>query len=156
VAQSKLLSLNLFLSCCSTLLGVFGWLQADTVAAVWIAAAAIHREKNTVQAAATAGLQPQRTRRFFSPSSNYSCLSGLDSSRRLPPLVVSSDSERNKCPCGIGAVFAFSGPHESTPTVPSRCQHAISPRRHVAACGETDTGHHQLITYSTVFFNSRV
>jgi hypothetical protein len=27
---------------------VFGWLQADTVAAVWIAAAAIHREKNTV------------------------------------------------------------------------------------------------------------
>jgi hypothetical protein len=40
---------------------VFGWLQADTVAAVWIAAAAIHREKNTVEAAAAAGLQPQRT-----------------------------------------------------------------------------------------------
>jgi hypothetical protein len=39
--------------------GVFGWLQADTVAAVWIAAAAIHREKNTV-AAAAAGLQPQQ------------------------------------------------------------------------------------------------
>jgi hypothetical protein len=37
---------------------VFGWLQADTVAAVWIAAAAIHREKNTVEAAA--GLQPQQ------------------------------------------------------------------------------------------------
>jgi hypothetical protein len=36
--------------------GVFGWLQADTVAAVWIAAAAIHREKNTVEAAAAAGL----------------------------------------------------------------------------------------------------
>jgi hypothetical protein len=32
---------------------VFGWLQADTVAAVWIAAAAIHREKNTVEAAAS-------------------------------------------------------------------------------------------------------
>jgi hypothetical protein len=31
--------------------GVFGWLQADTVAAVWTAAAAIHREKNTVEAA---------------------------------------------------------------------------------------------------------
>jgi hypothetical protein len=43
------------------MLGVFGWLQADTVAAVWIAAAAIHREKNTVEAAAAAGLQPQRT-----------------------------------------------------------------------------------------------
>jgi hypothetical protein len=41
--------------------GVFGWLQADTVAAVWTAAAAIHREKNTVEAAAAAGLQPQRT-----------------------------------------------------------------------------------------------
>jgi hypothetical protein len=43
-----------------TILGVFGWLQADTVAAVWIAAAAIHREKNTVEAAAAAGLQPQQ------------------------------------------------------------------------------------------------
>jgi hypothetical protein len=42
------------------MLGVFGWLQADTVAAVWIAAAAIHREKNTVEAAAAAGLQPQQ------------------------------------------------------------------------------------------------
>jgi hypothetical protein len=42
-------------------MGVFGWLQADTVAAVWTAAAAIHREKNTVEAAAAAGLQPQRT-----------------------------------------------------------------------------------------------
>jgi hypothetical protein len=42
------------------ILGVFGWLQADTVAAVWIAAAAIHREKNTVEAAAAAGLQPQQ------------------------------------------------------------------------------------------------
>jgi hypothetical protein len=40
--------------------GVFGWLQADTVAAVWIAAAAIHRGKNTVEAAAAAGLQPQQ------------------------------------------------------------------------------------------------
>jgi hypothetical protein len=40
--------------------GVFGWLQADTVAAVWIAAAAIHREKNSVEAAAAAGLQPQQ------------------------------------------------------------------------------------------------
>jgi hypothetical protein len=40
--------------------GVFGWLQADTVAAVWSAAAAIHREKNTVEAAAAAGLQPQQ------------------------------------------------------------------------------------------------
>jgi hypothetical protein len=40
--------------------GVFGWLQADTVAAVWIDAAAIHREKNTVEAAAAAGLQPQQ------------------------------------------------------------------------------------------------
>jgi hypothetical protein len=40
--------------------GVFGWLQANTVAAVWIAAAAIHREKNTVEAAAAAGLQPQQ------------------------------------------------------------------------------------------------
>jgi hypothetical protein len=39
---------------------VFGWLQADTVAVVWIAAAAIHREKNTVEAAAAAGLQPQQ------------------------------------------------------------------------------------------------
>jgi hypothetical protein len=39
---------------------VFGWLQADTVAAVWIAAAAIHREKNTVEAAVAAGLQPQQ------------------------------------------------------------------------------------------------
>jgi hypothetical protein len=35
-------------------MGVFGWLQADTVAAVWTAAAAIHREKNTVEAAAAA------------------------------------------------------------------------------------------------------
>jgi hypothetical protein len=42
-------------------MGVFGWLQADTVAAVWIAAAAIHREKNTVEAAAAAGLQPQQS-----------------------------------------------------------------------------------------------
>jgi hypothetical protein len=42
------------------LLTVFGWLQADTVAAVWTAAAAIHREKNTVEAAAAAGLQPQQ------------------------------------------------------------------------------------------------
>jgi hypothetical protein len=40
----------------TTSMGVFGWLQADTVAAVWIAAAAIHREKNTVEAAAAAGL----------------------------------------------------------------------------------------------------
>jgi hypothetical protein len=39
---------------------VFGRLQADTVAAVWTAAAAIHREKNTVEAAAAAGLQPQQ------------------------------------------------------------------------------------------------
>jgi hypothetical protein len=39
---------------------VFGWLQADTVAAVWTAAAAIHKEKNTVEAAAAAGLQPQQ------------------------------------------------------------------------------------------------
>jgi hypothetical protein len=53
--------------CCSLLIqlnqiavGVFGWLQADTVAAVWTAAAAIHREKNTVEAAAAAGLQPQQ------------------------------------------------------------------------------------------------
>jgi hypothetical protein len=44
---------------------VFGWLQADTVAAVWTAAAAIHREKNTVEAAAAAGLQPQRTSLTF-------------------------------------------------------------------------------------------
>jgi hypothetical protein len=42
-------------------MGVFGWLQADTVAAVWIAAAAIHREKNTVEAAAAAGVQPQQS-----------------------------------------------------------------------------------------------
>jgi hypothetical protein len=42
------------------IMGVFGWLQADTVAAVWTAAAAIHREKNTVEAAAAAGLQPQQ------------------------------------------------------------------------------------------------
>jgi hypothetical protein len=41
-------------------MGVFGWLQADTVAAVWTAGAAIHREKNTVEAAAAAGLQPQQ------------------------------------------------------------------------------------------------
>jgi hypothetical protein len=41
-------------------MSVFGWLQADTVAAVWTAAAAIHREKNTVEAAAAAGLQPQQ------------------------------------------------------------------------------------------------
>jgi hypothetical protein len=41
-------------------MGVFGWLQADTVAAVWTAAAAINREKNTVEAAAAAGLQPQQ------------------------------------------------------------------------------------------------
>jgi hypothetical protein len=40
--------------------GVFGWLQADTVAAVWTAAAAIHREKNTVEAAVAAGLKPQQ------------------------------------------------------------------------------------------------
>jgi hypothetical protein len=40
--------------------GVFGWLQVDTVAAVWTAATAIHREKNTVEAAAAAGLQPQQ------------------------------------------------------------------------------------------------
>ena len=46
--------------CTTTSKGVFGWLQADTVAAVWIAAAAIHREKNTVEAAAAAGLQPQQ------------------------------------------------------------------------------------------------
>jgi hypothetical protein len=32
-------------------MALFGWLQADTVAAVWTAAAAIHREKNTVEAA---------------------------------------------------------------------------------------------------------
>jgi hypothetical protein len=43
---------------------VFGRLQADTVAAVWTAAAAIHREKNTVETAAAAGLQPQRTSRI--------------------------------------------------------------------------------------------
>jgi hypothetical protein len=51
-----------FLACmrCFCIRGVFGWLQADTVAAVWIAAAAIHREKNTVEAAAAAGLQPQQ------------------------------------------------------------------------------------------------
>jgi hypothetical protein len=48
---------------CSTYMGVFGRLQADTVAAVWTAAAAIHKEKNTVEAAAAAGLQPQRTSR---------------------------------------------------------------------------------------------
>jgi hypothetical protein len=47
---------------------VFGWLQADTVAAVWTAAAAIHREKNTVEAAAAAGLQPQRTSCLWSLS----------------------------------------------------------------------------------------
>jgi hypothetical protein len=41
-------------------MALFGWLQADTVAAVWTAAAAIHREKNTVEAAAAAGLQPQQ------------------------------------------------------------------------------------------------
>ena len=46
--------------CAYQAMGVFGWLQADTVAAVWIAAAAIHREKNTVEAAAAAGLQPQQ------------------------------------------------------------------------------------------------
>jgi hypothetical protein len=40
-------------------MGVFGWLQADTVAAVWIAAAAIHREKNTVEAAAAASRSEQ-------------------------------------------------------------------------------------------------
>jgi hypothetical protein len=45
---------------CFYIVGVFGWLQADTVAAVWTAAAAIHREKNTVEAAAAAGLQPQQ------------------------------------------------------------------------------------------------
>jgi hypothetical protein len=48
------------LVCSGVFLGVFGWLQADTVAAVWTAAAAIHREKNTVEAAAAAGLQPQQ------------------------------------------------------------------------------------------------
>jgi hypothetical protein len=47
-------------ACMSSSKGVFGWLQADTVAAVWTAAAAIHREKNTVEAAAAAGLQPQQ------------------------------------------------------------------------------------------------
>jgi hypothetical protein len=41
------------------LMGVFGWLQADTVAAVWTAAAAIHREKNTVEAAAAASRSEQ-------------------------------------------------------------------------------------------------
>jgi hypothetical protein len=45
---------------CPPRAGVFGRLQADTVAAVWTAAAAIHREKNTVEAVAAAGLQPQQ------------------------------------------------------------------------------------------------
>jgi hypothetical protein len=49
----------------SSSLGVFGWLQADTVAAVWTTAAAIHREKNTVEAAAAAGLQPQQAAEHF-------------------------------------------------------------------------------------------
>jgi hypothetical protein len=48
------------LACQKLLWGVFGWLQADTVAAVWTAAAAIYREKNTVEASAAAGLQPQQ------------------------------------------------------------------------------------------------
>jgi hypothetical protein len=39
--------------------GVFGWLQADTVAGVWTAAAAIHREKNTVEAAASRSEQAE-------------------------------------------------------------------------------------------------
>jgi hypothetical protein len=52
---------------------VFGRLQADTVAAVWTAAAAIHREKNTVEAAAAVGLQPQQAA-ANSPSVFKSCL----------------------------------------------------------------------------------
>jgi hypothetical protein len=51
---------------------VFGWLQADTVAAVWTAAAAIHREKNTVEAAAAAGLQPQQAAANKLPSNYHS------------------------------------------------------------------------------------
>jgi hypothetical protein len=58
------------------LLGVFGWLQADTVAAVWIAAAAIHREKNTVEAAAaanklTATYGANRTKQLFPLVNSY-------------------------------------------------------------------------------------
>jgi hypothetical protein len=57
---------------------VFGWLQADTVAVVWIAAAAIHREKNTVEAAAAAGLQPQQA-----------------AANKLPVITLTPRSNRN-------------------------------------------------------------
>jgi hypothetical protein len=59
---------------------VFGRLQADTVAAVWTAAAAIHREKNTVEAAAAAGLQPQQAaanKPFIISILNYAAATSL-------------------------------------------------------------------------------
>jgi hypothetical protein len=47
---------------------MFSWLQAGTVAVVWTTVAAIHREKNTVEAAAaavaTASRSEQAVRRF--------------------------------------------------------------------------------------------
>jgi hypothetical protein len=70
------------------ILGVFGWLQADTVAAVWIAAAAIHREKNTVEAAAAAGLQPQQAAAnkltFRNPVADPSCFPSSSSQVPTP------------------------------------------------------------------------
>jgi hypothetical protein len=47
------------------LMALFGWLQAGTVAAVWTAAAAIHREKNTVEAAErTSWIKIRRASKF--------------------------------------------------------------------------------------------
>jgi hypothetical protein len=56
---------------------VFGWLQADTVAAVWTAAAAIHREKNTVEAAASRSEQALEGERRKA---------GVGQTRTTPPL----------------------------------------------------------------------
>jgi hypothetical protein len=73
--------------------GVFGWLQADTVAAVWTAAAAIHREKNTVEAAAAAGLQPQQAA-ANKPKVRYITLKKYSWTHVSEPRVVSSSGSR--------------------------------------------------------------
>jgi hypothetical protein len=73
-------------------------LQADTVAAVWTAAAAIHREKNTVKAAAAAGLQPQQA------AANKPKIFLLDS--RYAVISIRGENTR-WCGCSAGAAHCF-------------------------------------------------
>jgi hypothetical protein len=76
--------------------GMFGWLQAGTVAAVWTAVAAIHREKNTVEAAAVAAASRSKQAACFASEAATYCHEYSRSGTRITRSDVVAVSARRR------------------------------------------------------------